>query len=69
MSINHELECGTTDFKNKILISETDLTIKEPVVYDAMRLAYVSADDALEMDEFGSYERVDVEVDEDGVFY
>ena len=69
LSINHELECGTTDFKNKILISQTDLAIKEPVVHDAMKLAFISPQNALELDEFGSYERVECEIDEESVIY
>ena len=36
LSISHEDECGTTDLKNKMHISQTDLLIKEPVVYDSI---------------------------------
>ena len=43
LSINHELECGTNDLKNGILVSEVDLKIKEPVMYDAIMLASMRA--------------------------
>jgi tubulin polyglutamylase TTLL6/13 len=39
LSISHEDEIGTTDLKNKMHISEIDLAIKGPLVYDTIRLA------------------------------
>ena len=67
LSISHEDEIGTTDLKNKMHISETDLKIKQPVVYDSLRLAMMKPDKAYEYDEFGIYERIDVEEDDEGL--
>ena len=58
LSISHEDEIGTRDLKNKMHVSEIDLRIKEPIVYDSICLVKMRNRTVLAMQKFGVFERV-----------